>query len=98
MIRAQQMDVNPSNPVRVWKTLYGGVFKIKESVPLLEKGDHIRVPRTKERSEKGFDPSMYMDYYKAQAGSGLPGFQGVPVVYGVGVGGMFCSFCQNSQK
>lgn len=24
---------------------------------------------------------MYKNYYKAQAGNGLPGFQGIPVVY-----------------
>lgn len=41
---------------------------------------------------------MHMDYYVAWAGSGLPGFQGAPVVYGENVGGIFCSLCQNSQK
>lgn len=83
----------------------GGVFAIKESVPLLEKGDHIKVSRMKERSKKGFDPSMSnyyraqaQDYYRAKAGSGIPGFQGTPALCGVGGGGIFCSLCQHSQK
>lgn len=37
------------------------------------------------------DPNLYRNYYKAQAGYGLPGYHGVPVMYGAGVGGIFRS-------
>lgn len=37
------------------------------------------------------DPVLYSNYYKAQAGHGLPGFHGAPVMYGAGVGGIFRS-------
>lgn len=37
------------------------------------------------------DASLYRDYYRAQAGSGLPGFHGAPIMYGAGVGGIFRS-------
>lgn len=35
------------------------------------------------------NPQVYIDYYKHQAGNGLPGFQGTPTMYGSGLGGMF---------
>lgn len=35
--------------------------------------------------------SLYMNYYRAQAGNDLPGFRGVPVMYGVNIGGIFHS-------
>lgn len=35
------------------------------------------------------DPSLYTHYYKQQAGYGLPGFSGLPVQYGAGIGGIF---------
>lgn len=34
-------------------------------------------------------PQAYVDYYRAQAGNGLPGFRGSPVMYGTGIGGLF---------
>lgn len=37
------------------------------------------------------DPALYSNYYRAQAGHGLPGYQGAPVMYGAGVGGVFRS-------
>lgn len=52
-IRDRSVDVNRLNSARVWKTVYGDVFKIKESVPLLKMGDPIRMSRTKERFKKG---------------------------------------------
>nr|DAC81254.1 TPA_asm: cupiennin [Astyanax tetra cavefish adintovirus] len=35
------------------------------------------------------DPQTYVDYYKHQAGNGLPGFHGTPTMYGSGFGGIF---------
>lgn len=35
------------------------------------------------------DPTMLKRYYQTQAGYGLPGFHGAPVMYGAGVGGIF---------
>lgn len=35
------------------------------------------------------DPQTYVDYYKHQAGNGLPGFHGSPTMYGAGFGGIF---------
>ena len=35
------------------------------------------------------NPQTYIDYYVAQAGNGLPGFQGAPTMYGSGLGGLF---------
>ena len=52
-IRARLVDVNTLNSARDWKTRYRGV--IKESAPLLRKGDHIRVSTTNERTEKGYE-------------------------------------------
>lgn len=37
------------------------------------------------------DPTIYRNYYKAQAGYALPGYHGAPVMYGAGVGGIFRS-------
>ena len=37
------------------------------------------------------DPSIYRNYYKAQAGYALPGYHGTPVMYGAGLGGIFRS-------
>ena len=54
-IRARLVDVNTLNSARDWKTRYRGVFKIKESVRLLRKGDHVRVSTTDERIEKGYE-------------------------------------------
>ena len=54
-IRARLVDVNTLNSARDWKTRYRGVFKIKESVCLLRKGDHVRVSTTNERTEKGYE-------------------------------------------
>ena len=54
-IRARLVDVNTLNSARDWKTRYRGVFKIKESAPLLRKGDHVRVSTTNERIEKGYE-------------------------------------------
>ena len=54
-IRARLVDVNTLNSARDWKTRYRGVFKIKESVRLLRKGDHVRVSTTNERIEKGYE-------------------------------------------
>lgn len=59
-IRARHVDTNTLNSARVWKTLYGVVFKIKASVPLLKKGDLIRESRTKGRFEKGYE-QMFAD-------------------------------------
>lgn len=46
--RAKPVDVNPSNSARFWKAVYGDAFKIKESVPLFKKGDHVRVSGMKD--------------------------------------------------
>ena len=35
------------------------------------------------------DPALFRSYYQSQAGNGLPGFHGAPVMYGRGVGGIF---------
>lgn len=35
------------------------------------------------------DIDAYRAYYRAQAGQGLPGFVGAPVMYGAGLGGIF---------
>lgn len=35
------------------------------------------------------DPALYRNYYRTQAGNGLPGYQGVPQMYGAGLGGIF---------
>ncbi len=35
------------------------------------------------------DPERYVAYYQNQAGSGLPGYAGGPVMYGSGIGGIF---------
>lgn len=32
---------------------------------------------------------FYVNYYRAQAGNGLPAYQDVPVMYGADVGGIF---------
>lgn len=37
------------------------------------------------------DPALYRDYYRVQAGNGLPGYHGTPVMYGSGLGGIFRS-------
>ena len=37
------------------------------------------------------DPQLDVDYYKHQAGNGLPGFHGTPTMYGAGFGGIFKS-------
>lgn len=37
------------------------------------------------------DPQLYVDYYKHQAGNGLSGYYGSPVMYGSGIGGLFKS-------
>lgn len=34
-------------------------------------------------------PQAYVAYYRAQAGNGLAGFRGAPVMYGTGIGGLF---------
>lgn len=34
-------------------------------------------------------PQDYVAYYRAQAGAGLAGFRGTPVMYGTGLGGLF---------
>ena len=38
------------------------------------------------------DPDRYVEYYRNQAGSGLPGFIGSNAMYGSGIGGIFKSF------
>lgn len=53
--RAKPVDMNLLNSASIWKTLYGDVFKIKESAPLLKKGDHVYVSRTTEGFEKGYE-------------------------------------------
>ncbi len=35
------------------------------------------------------DPERYVAYYRSQAGNGLPGYAGGPVMYGGGIGGIF---------
>ncbi len=35
------------------------------------------------------DPERYVAYYRSQAGNGLPGYAGGPVMYGAGIGGIF---------
>ncbi len=35
------------------------------------------------------DPERYVAYYRSQAGNGLPGYAGGPVIYGGGIGGIF---------
>ncbi len=35
------------------------------------------------------DPECYIAYYRNQAGNGLPGYAGGPVMYGAGIGGIF---------
>ncbi len=35
------------------------------------------------------DPELYVAYYRSQAGNGLPGYAGGPVMYGGGIGGIF---------
>ncbi len=35
------------------------------------------------------DPERYVAYYRNQAGNGLPGYAGGPVMYGSGIGGVF---------
>ncbi len=35
------------------------------------------------------DPERYVTYYRNQAGNGLPGYAGGPVMYGSGIGGIF---------
>ncbi len=35
------------------------------------------------------DPERYVAYYRNQAGNGLPGYAGGPVMYGSGIGGIF---------
>ncbi len=35
------------------------------------------------------DPERYVAYYRSQAGIGLPGYAGGPVMYGAGIGGIF---------
>lgn len=35
------------------------------------------------------DPAHYVNYYKNQAGGGLPGYAGGGVMYGAGLGGLF---------
>lgn len=35
------------------------------------------------------NPQDYVAYYRAQAGGGLPGFRGAPIMYGTGLGGLF---------
>lgn len=37
------------------------------------------------------DPERYVTYYRNQAGNGLPGYAGGPVMYGAGIGGIFKS-------
>ena len=37
------------------------------------------------------DPQLYVDYYKCQAGNGLPGVHGNPTMYGAGCGRIFKS-------
>ncbi len=34
-------------------------------------------------------PERYVAYYRNQAGNGLPGYAGGPVMYGAGIGGIF---------
>ena len=35
------------------------------------------------------DPHRYVNYYQKQAGGSLPGYAGVPSMYGAGLGGLF---------
>lgn len=58
--RARPVDMNLLNSESIWKTLYGGVCKIKESTPLLKKGDHVWVSRTTEGFEKSYE-QMFTD-------------------------------------
>ena len=35
------------------------------------------------------DPHRYVNYYQNQAGGSMPGYAGVPSMYGAGLGGLF---------
>ncbi|CAM5081904.1 unnamed protein product [Natator depressus] len=42
-VRTRPADVNPSNSLKVWKTVYGDGFKIKLVVAPFRKGDHVSI-------------------------------------------------------
>ncbi len=42
------------------------------------------------------DPERYVAYYRSQAGNGLPGYAGGPVMYGGGIGGIFKALFRNA--
>lgn len=101
MIGTQFVVVNASNSVRIWKNLHGGVFITEESASAQEeniRARHIRVSRTKERSEEGLNPPMYVDYHRTWNDNSFSGFQDIPAMYETGVGSTFCTWCGVKKK
>lgn len=57
-VRAGQVDVKV--PAKIWKTMCGNWCKIRVNMPLFREEDHVRMFRTKERSDNCYE-QMFTD-------------------------------------
>lgn len=62
-IKARPADVNDSNALAVWKTVYGPPIKTEKVHPLLRKGDHVRISKSKGIFAKGYEQNFTTEVF-----------------------------------
>lgn len=62
-IKAKPVDVNHSNALSIWKTVYGENIKRKEEIPHFRKGDRVRISKIKGVFTKGYEQNYTTEVF-----------------------------------
>ena len=62
-IKTRPVDVNQSNSLAVWRTVYVQGIKTKPEVPLFRKGDHVRISKSKGVFAKGYEQNFTTELF-----------------------------------